>query len=56
MRVDKDELRRLASAKLPRHMVPGRIVELDTLPLNINGKIDRKALEALSLGPEEGDR
>ncbi|WAS93563.1 amino acid adenylation domain-containing protein [Nannocystis punicea] len=31
-------------AKLPRFMIPSRFVELDALPLNANGKVDRKAL------------
>lgn len=32
------------SAKLPAHMVPGRVLPVDTLPLTVNGKLDRKAL------------
>ncbi|MGP4100862.1 amino acid adenylation domain-containing protein [Nonomuraea sp. KM90] len=32
------------SAKLPVHMVPGRVLPIDALPLTVNGKLDRKAL------------
>ncbi|MFF8916187.1 amino acid adenylation domain-containing protein [Streptomyces sp. NPDC015032] len=34
----------LLSAKLPVHMVPGRVLPADVLPLTVNGKLDRKAL------------
>ncbi|MFC8823795.1 amino acid adenylation domain-containing protein [Streptomyces sp. NPDC057137] len=34
------------STKLPAHMVPGRVLRADTLPLTVNGKLDRKALTA----------
>ncbi|MGW2085005.1 amino acid adenylation domain-containing protein [Streptomyces sp. NPDC001880] len=36
----------LLSAKLPVHMVPGRVLPSDALPLTVNGKLDRKALTA----------
>ncbi|MBE1537387.1 non-ribosomal peptide synthetase [Actinomadura algeriensis] len=42
--VDSSELRRSAGRDLPDHMVPAVIVELDALPLTVNGKLDRKAL------------
>ncbi|GHI41639.1 non-ribosomal peptide synthetase [Streptomyces violascens] len=40
------DLSALLAAKLPVHMVPGRILPVDALPLTVNGKLDRKALIA----------
>ncbi|SEM56902.1 Phosphopantetheine attachment site, partial [Variovorax sp. YR750] len=42
--VDVAELKRRLLQALPEHMVPGVIVVLEALPLNANGKVDRKAL------------
>ncbi|OQD55108.1 non-ribosomal peptide synthetase, partial [Streptomyces phaeoluteigriseus] len=38
------DLTGLLSAKLPVHMVPGRVLPIDALPLTVNGKLDREAL------------
>jgi D-alanine--poly(phosphoribitol) ligase subunit 1 len=34
-------------SKLPYYMIPGRVINIDVLPLNTNGKIDRKKLKEL---------
>ncbi|MFD7402032.1 amino acid adenylation domain-containing protein [Streptomyces sp. NPDC059866] len=44
-RVPRDVTEQL-STKLPVHMVPGRVLPVDALPLTVNGKLDRKALIA----------
>ena len=42
--LDTNELKAVLGQSLPDYMVPSIIVLLDALPLNPNGKIDRKAL------------
>ena len=42
--VNEDELRAHCQLYLPPHMVPSFFIILDKLPLNSNGKIDRKQL------------
>ncbi|MGI1848009.1 amino acid adenylation domain-containing protein, partial [Rhodococcus sp. SJ] len=42
--IDVDDVRRDLASALPSYMVPAVLVVLDALPLNVNGKIDRRAL------------
>src|SRR5262249_23067381 len=42
--VTNDRLRSFLRARLPGHMLPSAIMQLDALPLSANGKINRKAL------------
>ena len=42
--VAEDEIRKILSVSLPEYMLPNICCKLDAMPLNMNGKIDRKAL------------
>ena len=42
--LDPETLRRDLGASLPDYMIPSRVVVLDEMPLNSNGKIDRRQL------------
>ncbi|PKV49520.1 amino acid adenylation domain-containing protein [Aquimarina sp. MAR_2010_214] len=42
--LDKSNLRSFLQEKLPSYMVPGYYIELDSVPLTPNGKIDKKSL------------
>jgi len=49
-----EELRRHAVEHLPAHMIPAAIVQLDMLPLTVNGKVNRRALPVPEYGQAGG--
>jgi amino acid adenylation domain-containing protein len=49
---DQDSLLQYAKDKLPVHMVPAAFIVVESIPLSINGKVDRKALPAPNDRPE----
>lgn len=56
LRAPAESLRQHVKDKLPAHMVPAAFVILDSIPLNTNGKVDRKALPPPSSRPDMGSR
>jgi D-alanine--poly(phosphoribitol) ligase subunit 1 len=45
-----DEIRRHCASRLPSYMQPASVLQVDVLPQNANGKIDRKAIARLLQG------
>lgn len=48
--IEKTDLFTVLKEKLPVFMIPGTIYKLDNMPLNKNGKVDRKLLETMNGG------
>jgi len=48
--ISREELHSTMKAKLPDFMIPGILRQVEEMPLNKNGKIDRKALDAMAGG------
>ncbi|CAK9019151.1 unnamed protein product [Durusdinium trenchii] len=46
-------LRRLAAERLPKHMVPARVVAIDAMPLTTSGKVSRRQLAERPLSWED---
>ena len=46
LKIDAKELRKFVAAQLPSYMVPTYFIQLDEIPLNTNGKVDRLQLPA----------
>ncbi len=44
---EKDAVREALKKALPEYMIPNRIEKLETMPLNLNGKIDRAGLKEM---------
>ncbi|WP_316524227.1 non-ribosomal peptide synthetase [Kitasatospora brasiliensis] len=54
--VPADGLREYLERRLPAYMVPGAFIELDEVPLSLNGKVDRSKLpEPPDVPGDEGD-
>lgn len=51
--IDLEPLRETLAERLPDYMVPRRFELLESLPLNSNGKFDRRALRALLVAERE---
>ncbi len=54
--LDGDALRQWLQEKVPGYMVPSHFIQLPSLPLTINGKVDRKLLLDIEPGAQLGER
>src|SRR5580692_2986524 len=54
--LDPDGLRRAAGEALPDYMVPSAVMVLDSVPVTVNGKVDRPALPSPGITAGAGGR
>lgn len=54
-KIDLNELKNYLATKLTPYMIPDALMQLDEMPLNTNGKIDKKALPETSVQFDEGE-
>jgi acyl carrier protein len=52
-KLDENELISYLSSRIPDYMIPSTFVLLETLPLTVNGKLDRKALPDPEFGNDK---
>jgi acyl carrier protein len=52
--VEEPEWRQRLEGRLPRHLIPSRVVSLPALPVLPNGKVDRRLLQGMRLDPQVG--
>lgn len=45
--ISESEIYRFLKKRLPKYMLPARIIVIDKMPMNANGKIDRLQLKRL---------
>ncbi|MCV7075529.1 amino acid adenylation domain-containing protein, partial [Mycobacterium szulgai] len=50
------DVRRFVAERLPQYMVPAAVTVIDSVPLTVNGKVDRKALPVLQFISAAGYR
>lgn len=50
--LSKENILKEISTKVPEYMVPDSVQIMDKMPLNINGKLDRKAMDSMIINDE----
>lgn len=53
--VSENTLRDLIASKVPSYMVPSYLLEIDAIPLTVNGKVDLKRLPVPTIGEKKQD-